>query len=63
MRPDVEATTAVRQAEVSAQRIVIERTADRFGIWSARHAACTGYGLAENLAWLVHERGMIGHCF
>ena len=30
---DVEATTAVRQAEVSAARTMIERTQDRFGTW------------------------------
>ncbi|MBA3578095.1 MAG: transposase [Sphingomonas sp.] len=58
---DVEATTAVRQAEVTAQRRMIERTADRFGIWPERLAADTGYGSAENLAWLVHERGIEPH--
>ena len=58
---DVEASTAVRQAEVTAQRIMIERTADRFGIWPERLAADTGYGSAENLAWLVHERGIEPH--
>ena len=58
---DVEATTAVRQAEVTAQRRMLERTADRFGIWPARLAADTGYGSAENLAWLVHERGIEPH--
>jgi transposase len=58
---DVEATTAVRQAEVTAQRIMIARTQDRFGVWPARLAADTGYGSAENLAWLVHERGIEPH--
>src|SRR5690348_15499469 len=48
---DVEATTAVRQAEVTAQRIMIERTEERFGVWPERLAADTGYGSAENLAW------------
>src|SRR6202012_5287073 len=33
---DVEATTAVRQAEVTAQRIMIERTQERFGSWPER---------------------------
>jgi transposase len=58
---DVEATTAVRQAEVTAQRIMIERTQDRFGVWPERLAADTAYGSAENLAWLVHERGIEPH--
>lgn len=58
---DVEATTAVRQAEVTAQRTMIERTQERFGVWPERLAADTGYGSAENLAWLVHERGIEPH--
>src|SRR5579859_7937721 len=58
---DVEATTAVRQAEVTAQRIMIERTQERFGVWPERLAADAGYGSAENLAWLVHERGIEPH--
>ena len=58
---DVEATTAVRQAEVTAQRRMIDRTYERFGIWPERLAADTGYGDAANLAWLVHERGIEPH--
>ena len=58
---DVEATTAVRQAEVTAQRIMIDRTQERFGVWPERLAADTGYGDAANLAWLVHERGIEPH--
>jgi transposase len=58
---DVEATTAVRQAEVTAQRVMLDRTQQRFGIWPERLAADTGYGSAENLAWLVHERGIEPH--
>jgi transposase len=58
---DVEATTAVRQAEVTAQRIMLDRTQERFGVWPERLAADTGYGSAENLAWLVHERGIEPH--
>jgi hypothetical protein len=34
---------------------------ERFGIWPERLAADTGYGSAENLAWLVHERGIEPH--
>jgi hypothetical protein len=58
---DVEATTAVRQAEVTEQRRMIERTEERFGLWPERLAADTGYGSAENLAWLVHEKGIEPH--
>ena len=58
---DVEATTAIRQAEVTAQRRMIERTQQCFGLWPERLAADAGYGSAENLAWLVHERGIEQH--
>lgn len=58
---DVEPTTAVRQAEVTAQRRMIERTEERFDLWPERLAADAGYGSAENLAWLVHERGIEPH--
>jgi transposase len=58
---DVEATTAVRQAEVTAQRTMIDRTQERFGLWPERLAGDTGYGSAENLAWLVHEKGIEPH--
>ena len=58
---DVEATTAVRQAEVTAQRVMLDRTQERFGIWPERLAGDTGYGSAENLAWLVHEKGIEPH--
>ena len=58
---DVEATTAVRQAEVTAQRRMIERTQEHFGLWPERLAADAGYGSAENLAWLVHQRGIEPH--
>ncbi|MEO1169900.1 MAG: IS1182 family transposase [Pseudomonadota bacterium] len=58
---DVEATTAVRQAEVTAQRIMIDRTSERFGLTPERLAGDTGYGSAGNLAWLVEERGIEPH--
>src|SRR5215470_1081792 len=58
---DVEASTAVRQAEVTAQRRMIDRTQERFGLWPERLAGDAGYGSAENLAWLVHERGIEPH--
>ena len=58
---DVETTRAIRQAEVGAARTMIARTQDRFGLWPARLAADSAYGSAENLAWLVHERGIEPH--
>ena len=58
---DVEATTSIRQAEVTAQRRMIERTQDRFGIWPERLVADTAYGSAANLAWLVEDRGIAPH--
>lgn len=58
---DVEASRAIRQAEVGATRTMIERTQDRFGLWPERLAADSAYGSAENLAWLVHERGIEPH--
>jgi transposase len=47
---DVEASTAIRQAEVTACKRMIERVQDRFGVWPERLAADTGYGSAEMLA-------------
>jgi transposase len=58
---DVEATTAVRQAEVTAAKTMITRTADRFDARPTRLAADTGYGSAEMLAWLVNERHIEPH--
>ncbi len=55
---DVEATTAIRQAEVTAQRRMIDRTQERFGLWPERLVGDTGYGDAKNLSWLVEERGI-----
>ncbi len=58
---DVEATTSVRQAEVTAQRRMIERTQDRFGLWPERLVADAAYGSAPNLAWLVEGRSIEPH--
>ena len=55
------ATTAVRQAEVTAQHRMIDPVNERFDLWSERLAADASYGSAENLAWLVHERGIEPH--
>ena len=58
---DVEATTAVRQAEVAAAKTMIDRTADQFDVTPSRLAADAGYGSAEMLGWLVDERGIEPH--
>ena len=58
---DVEATTAIRQAEVTAAKRMIERVHDDFGIWPRKLIADTGYGSADMLDWLVQERGIEPH--
>jgi len=58
---DVEATTSVRQAEVTAQRRMIERVQHIFGLWPERLAADGAYGDAANLAWLVEDKGIEPH--
>ena len=58
---DVEATRAIRQAEVGAARTMIERSEERFGLYPEKLAADSAYGSAEMLAWLVHERGIEPH--
>jgi hypothetical protein len=58
---DVEATRAIRQAEVGAARAMIERTEDRLGLSPERVAADSAYGSAEMLGWLVNERAIEPH--
>ncbi len=53
---DVEASRAIRQAEVGAAATMIERTEERFGLKPERLAADTAYGSAANLNWLVNEK-------
>lgn len=53
---DVEATRAIRQAEVGASQTMIERTEACFGIAPKWIVADTAYGAAPNLAWLVEEK-------
>ena len=50
---DVEATRAIRQAEVGAARTMLERTETRFGMKPASLTADSAYGSADSLAWLV----------
>jgi hypothetical protein len=58
---DVEATRAIRQAEVGAARTMLERTETRFGIKPAFLTADSAYGSAESLAWLVKQKKIIPH--
>ena len=58
---DVEASTAVRQAEVTAAKRMIERLEQRFDLYPERLAGDAAYGSAEMLGWLVHERGIEPH--
>jgi len=41
---DVEASRAIRQAEVGAARTMVDRTRDRFGLYPERLAADSAYG-------------------
>ena len=58
---DVEATRAIRQAEVGAAKTMIERTEERFGLKPERLAADTAYGSAANLDWLVNDKEIAPH--
>src|SRR5215213_6693070 len=58
---DVEASTAVRQAEVKAAKTMIGRADERFELYPERLAGDSGYGWAEMLGWLVYEHGSEPH--
>jgi transposase len=58
---DVEASRAIRQAEVGAARTMIERTERRFGLKPRRLAGDTAYGAAPMLNWLVEEKQIAPH--
>ena len=58
---DVEATTAVRQAEVTAARTMIERVREQHDLSPQRLAADTAYGSAEMLDWLVNTQEIEPH--
>jgi transposase len=58
---DVEATRAIRQAEVGAARTMIDRVAQRFDLVPKRLAGDSAYGAAPMLAWLVKQRGIAPH--
>jgi hypothetical protein len=58
---DVEASRAVRQAEVGAARTMLERAEERFGLKPQRLAADSAYGSAPMLNWLVEEKRITPH--
>src|SRR5512133_3103731 len=58
---DVEATRAIRQAEVGAAKTMIERTEERFELKPAYLAADTAYGSAAMLNWVVNEKNIAPH--
>jgi transposase len=58
---DVEASRAVRQAEVGAAKTMIDRTEERFGVKPERLAADTAYGSAPTLHWLVNDKKIAPH--
>jgi len=58
---DVEATTAIRQAEILAAKRMIERTIERFDLYPQRLIGDSAYGSAEMLNWLVDDCGIEPH--
>jgi transposase len=58
---DVEASRAIRQAEVGAAKTMIKRTEERFNIKPKRLAADTAYGSGPNLNWLVKDKDIAPH--
>src|SRR3974390_541976 len=53
---DVEASRAIRQAEVGAGKTMVERTEKRFDIKPKWLAADTAYGSGPTLNWLVKDK-------
>lgn len=58
---DVEATTAIRQAEVLAAKRMIQRSLERFDLYPGRILGDSAYGSAEMLGWLLYEHGIEPH--
>src|SRR6201981_2937803 len=58
---DVEATPAIRQAEVGAARTMIERTEQRFAIKPERLAGGLRFGCQPRLNWLVEDKTIAPH--
>jgi transposase len=58
---DVEATTAIRQAEVIAAKRMLERARNRFDLCPKRLLGDSAYGSAEMLGWLVDQQRIEPH--
>ena len=58
---DVEATAAIRTAEVHSTRVMLDRVTARNDIKPKRLSGDTAYGSAEMLGWLVNERSIEPH--
>jgi hypothetical protein len=58
---DVEATTAIRRAEVLAAKRVIQRSLERFELYPGRILGDSAYGSVEMLGWLLYEHGIEPH--
>lgn len=58
---DVEASRAIRQSEVGASQMMIERTEKTFGIKPDWLVVDTAYGSAPNLHFLVDMKGIAPH--
>ena len=58
---DVEASRAIRQAEVGAAKTMVDRTEERFDIKPKWLAADTAYGSGPNLNWLVKDKDIAPH--
>lgn len=58
---DVEASSAIRQAEIEATRRMIDRVEDRFKIKPRKFIGDTAYGAAKNIEWLVNTKGIEPH--
>jgi hypothetical protein len=58
---DVEASRAIRQAEVGAAKTMIERTQECFGIMPERLAGDSAYGSAVALNWIINEKKIVPH--
>jgi hypothetical protein len=58
---DVEASRAIRQAEVGAGKTMVERTEERFDIKPKWLVGDTAYGSGVNLNWLVNDKDIAPH--
>jgi transposase len=58
---DVEASRAIRQAEVGASQTMIVRTQECFGVRPQWLVGDTAYGSAPNLDWLINTQGIAPH--